>query len=149
MGQSNKLRSIKLSDDLVKAAEAVANEQRRSLGKQIEYWAELGRRIESDPTIAASDVIAIQRATPGSATKGIGPERRALVHRALLNVMTGKIQSQVIGSIAKQGIPSYGVDPTNPERLLRLEANGTRTSGQLINNLFVPDSESAATMRSA
>jgi hypothetical protein len=48
---------MRLNPDLVAAAEKVGAIQKRSIPKQIEYWAELGKAVER--TIDISDVYAI------------------------------------------------------------------------------------------
>ena len=42
--------ALKLSDELVELAKPNAAAKHRSVPKQIEYWARLGKAVEEDPT---------------------------------------------------------------------------------------------------
>ena len=52
MSQSTPHRTVKLEGDFVLAAQAEAERMSRSLGRQIEHWARIGRAVEQ--TTAAS-----------------------------------------------------------------------------------------------
>ena len=47
-------KAIKLSDELVSSAQAAANATARSLPKQIEYWAKIGRIAIENPDLPYS-----------------------------------------------------------------------------------------------
>jgi len=47
-------RSVKLTDELVDSAEIHAKAQTRSVNKQVEHWARLGRLAEQNPDLPAA-----------------------------------------------------------------------------------------------
>jgi hypothetical protein len=47
-------QAIKINDDLVTSAKAVAAAERRSLAGQVEYWAIIGRTAEANPDLPFS-----------------------------------------------------------------------------------------------
>ncbi|MCA1797559.1 MAG: ParD-like family protein [Geobacteraceae bacterium] len=47
-------QAIKINDDLVTSAKAVAAAERRSLAGQVEYWAIIGRAAEANPDLPFS-----------------------------------------------------------------------------------------------
>lgn len=51
--------AIKLSDDLVNSAKPYAIAMHRSLTKQIEYWAKIGKNAEENPDLPVGMIIDI------------------------------------------------------------------------------------------
>jgi hypothetical protein len=51
--------AIKLSDDLVNSAKPYASAMHRSVTKQIEYWAKLGKAAEENPDLPVSMILDI------------------------------------------------------------------------------------------
>ncbi|MDD2558444.1 MAG: hypothetical protein RBR43_03135 [Desulfuromonadaceae bacterium] len=47
-------QAIRINDDLVNSARAVATVERRSLAGQVEYWANIGRAAEENPDLPFS-----------------------------------------------------------------------------------------------
>ena len=51
--------AVKLSDDLVNSAKPYASAMHRSVTKQIEYWAKLGKAAEENPDLPISMILDI------------------------------------------------------------------------------------------
>lgn len=51
--------AIKLSDELVNSARPYANAMQRSVTKQIEYWAKLGKAAEENPDLPVGMILDI------------------------------------------------------------------------------------------
>ena len=51
--------AIKLSDELVNSARPYANAMQRSVTKQIEYWAKLGKTAEENPDLPVGMILDI------------------------------------------------------------------------------------------
>lgn len=47
--------AMKLSDDLIEDAKTVAAAEHRSVPKQIEYWARIGKAVLDNPDLLADD----------------------------------------------------------------------------------------------
>lgn len=61
--------ALKLSDDLIEMAKPHAAAEHRSVSKQIEYWARLGKAVEDNPSLPVQFVkdalLAAQEAKAG------------------------------------------------------------------------------------
>lgn len=64
--------ALKLSDDLVEMAKPYAAAEHRSVPKQIEYWARLGKAIDDNPDLPLQFIkdtlLAVQEAKAGQLT---------------------------------------------------------------------------------
>ena len=97
----------------------------RSIAKQIEYWAKLGRVAES--FLKGSQAIALCRAQ----------DAQPLSHR-LQTVDSPEGRRRVAAYLQDQPFPHYEAAPGQPGLLVRIEANGTRTVGRFFNRQFMP-----------
>ncbi len=65
--------AMKLSDELVELAKPHAAAEHRSIPKQIEYWARLGKAVEDNPTLPLQFIkdtlLAAQEAKAGQLTE--------------------------------------------------------------------------------
>lgn len=65
--------ALKLSDDLINLAKPHAAAEHRSVPKQIEYWARLGKAVEDNPELPLQFIkdtlLAIAEANAGQATE--------------------------------------------------------------------------------
>lgn len=61
--------ALKLSDELIEMAKPRAAAERRSVPKQIEYWARLGKAVEDNPELPVQFIkdtlLAVQEAESG------------------------------------------------------------------------------------
>ena len=64
--------TVKLSDDLVEMAKPHAAAEHRSVAKQIEYWARLGKAVDDNPDLPLQFIkdtlLAVQEAKAGMLT---------------------------------------------------------------------------------
>lgn len=127
---------VKLSDTLVDAARAAAEDADRSLAGQIEHWARLGRSVEG--ALTADDAGKIKRA--GKSLKHAIPDS-ALRERLLqsLRLAVNTMGQPHLGTIlAGAHRVRYGTDPAMPGYVIRIDAAGRRTVGRLVERRFVP-----------
>ena len=114
---------VKLSDALVLDARLAGEVFERSLTGQVEFWARLGRAIE--PLLQGTHVLALCRnaaAQPLSA--------------CLLSVDSPEGRRRVFDYLETQPFPHYEQAPGEPGYLVRIEANGKRTTGRFVNRQF-------------
>lgn len=114
---------VKLSDALVLDARLAGESFERSIAGQVEFWAKLGRAVES--LLQGGQALVLCRsaaARPLSACldKVDSPDGR---HRVAEFLQT-------------QPFPHYEPAPEAPGQLIRIEADGRRTVGRFVNRQF-------------
>lgn len=115
---------VKLSDQLVDDARAVAPLSQRSIAGQIEFWAGLGKSIEP---LLRGDRAMFLRAS--------GSERP--LSEAVAEVGTAQGGKRVEAYLAKQPFPHYKPVAGHPELLRRIDADGTEMIGRFVGRDFV------------
>ncbi len=114
---------MKVSDALILDARLMGEATQRSIAGQIEFWARLGRAIE--PLLRGDKVLALckaGKAKPLSACfKAIG---------------TSEGRRQLARHLDSLPYPHYEPVPDSPGLLVRIEANGKRTTGRFVNRKF-------------
>ena len=115
---------VKLSDHLVLDARLVAETSDRSIAGQIEFWAGLGRAIE--PLLQGTQAYALRQAG----------EQQPL-SELLSSVSTPKGRQRVARYLASRPFPHYESVPNSAGLLVRIEEDGTRTTGRFVNRKFV------------
>jgi hypothetical protein len=123
---------VKLSDDLVQSAREEAASTERSITRQIEHWARIGRSVEA--VLRHQDVQALKR-SPMDATL-TGPARRAI--EAALERAVADTGRAALARRLKAGRVVYQSDPAGSGLTERIGPDGTRTLGRLVNRRFVP-----------
>jgi hypothetical protein len=116
---------VKLSDALVLEARLAGELEERSIARQVEFWARLGRSIEL--LIEGRQVLALCRnaaARPLSA--------------CLEEVDSPAGRRRVVGFLQSQPFPHYQAHPERPGMLVRVDADGRRTVGRFVNREFRP-----------
>ncbi len=101
----------------------------RSMAGQIEFWAKIGRAIE--PLLRGDNVLALCRA--GSVTP---------LSERLESVDSTAGRRRVFEHLKTRPFPHYEAAGT-PGLLVRIEANGKRTTGRFVNREFQPAKISA------
>ena len=114
---------VKLSDDLILDARLTGEIVKRSIAGQIEFWAALGRAVE--PLIEGAHVLALQKA---------GMVQR--LSDGLESVDSAEGRRRVTAHLRSQPFPHYEPHPGSPRRLVRIDADGTRTVGRFIGRRF-------------
>lgn len=116
---------VKLSDELVLDARLTGEASERSIAGQVEYWARLGRAVES--VLRADEALALKRrgdARPLSA--------------ALESVDTAEGRQRLAAHLAERPYPHFEAAPDRPGLLVKIDADGTRTVGRFVNRVFTP-----------
>ncbi len=113
---------VKVSDELVIDARIISTLTNRSIAKQIEYWAHLGRALE--PLLRGTQALALRRA---------GAEQS--LSECLESVDSPEGRRRVMEHLSRQPFPHY--EPASTQGLLvRIEADGTRTIGRFVDRHF-------------
>ena len=118
---------VKLSDALVKDARFCASLTERSIAGQIEFWAGLGKAIEG--TMRTEEVLALKKS--GS----VRP-----LSDCLREVETPTGKARLKEYLGQTPFPHYEPGPHgDDERLIRIDADGTRTLGRFVDRQFVAE----------
>lgn len=132
---------VKLSDDLVRDAREEAKAADRSITSQIEHWARLGRNVEN--ILRHEDVLNLKRASEKDDALGPPPTRRAVL-AALRRIASDGPRTELATTLMK-GRTVY--QDAGEGRIERIERDGTRTVGRIINRRFTPDEPQRTTRR--
>ena len=119
---------VKLSDSLVLDARLSSEFAQRSIAGQIEFWAGLGRAVET--LLRGREVLALQK------TAAARPLSDCL---EAVDSPTGN--RRVADYLKSRPFPHYEAVPGRPGLLSRIEENGTRTVGRFVNRKFEPHAE--------
>ncbi len=122
MGMS---QPVKVSDALLLDARLVGETSQRSIAGQIEFWAGLGRAVES--LLRGDQVLALCKA--GKAKP---------LSSCLDTVDTAEGGRRLARHLKSLPYPHYEPAPGPGGLLVRIEANGKRTTGRFINRKFEP-----------
>lgn len=119
---------VRLSDGLVQDARVVGEVAERSIAGQIEYWARLGRAIES--VLDGESALRLKRHRGGKPLS------------ACLRTRTrDEAVAELEAHLNAQPFPQYHPVPGKPSYLLRVEKDGTRTLGRVTGRVFRPVEE--------
>jgi hypothetical protein len=116
---------VRLSDGLVQDARQVGKVAERSIAGQIEYWARLGRAVET--------VLDGERALRLKHERGGAPLSACLRPRS-----RKEAAAELAAHLGAQPFPQFHPVPGKPGQLLRIEADGTRTLGRVVDRTFRP-----------
>ena len=114
---------VKLSDTLVLDARLTGEISERSIGGQIEFWAKLGRALES--LLDGARSLALCRS---------GAAKPLSACLATVDSPEGRIRTARY--LDAQPFPHYEAAGDAPGLLVRIEADGKRTVGRFVNRQF-------------
>lgn len=114
---------IEISDELAVDARLTAELAERSISDQIEFWAVLGRAIE--PLLEGSRLLALHR------SRSVVP-----LSQCLASVDTAAGRRRVAEYLESRPFPHYEPAPGSPGLVVRIDADGTRTSGRFVGREF-------------
>jgi hypothetical protein len=114
---------VKVSDALVLDARLMGEASQRSIAGQIEFWARLGRAIEI--LLRGDQVLALSKA---------GKAKPLSACLELVDSAEGR--ERVAKHLRSLPYPHY--EPGPGRLLVRIEANGKRTTGRFVNRKFQP-----------
>lgn len=113
---------VKLSDTLVLDARLTAETAERSIAGQIEFWAKLGRAVE--PLLQGVQAMALTRS--GAARP---------ISECLESADSAKGRKRVAEHLKNLPYPHYEPSDT-PGLLIRITADGKRSTGRFVNRQF-------------
>lgn len=114
---------MKVSDALVLDARLMGEVTQRSIAGQIEFWARLGRAIEI--LLRGDQMLALCKA---------GKARP--LSTCLQSIDSGEGRKRLTAHLESLPYPHYEPAPDSPGLLVRIEANGKRTTGRFVNRKF-------------
>ena len=118
---------VKLSDALVLDARLAGQAQQRSIAGQVEFWARLGRSLEL--SLDGKTVLELSRSSGSQSLSEL-----------LDMVDTHKGRKMFKTYLESEPYPHYEAHPKNPDLLIRIEEDGTRTAGRFVNRKFIVES---------
>ncbi len=126
-------RPIRLDSELIAAAEVQSKVSHRSTPGQIEFWASIGRRLA--PILSPKDLLAIGQ---GLARISIVTEPSPRVDPNLVFAAVARHQSTPFVSTAANPAPFQYESSRTPGCIDRIDAEGNRITGKMIDGQFVP-----------
>ena len=114
---------VKLSDSLVFDARMAGDLLERSIAGQIEFWAQLGQAVE--PLLQGTTVMALRKAGK------VQP-----LSACLTTVDSPEGRRRVVDYLDTRPFPHYEPAPDQPGVLIRIDADGTRTTGRFVDRRF-------------
>ena len=123
---------VRLDEVLVRHAAAEAQVQRRSVPKQIELWAEIGRSIAQD--VNAEDLLALTQGLKKVKLERVEP--KPLTSDNLWAEVDCARDSGKLGKDLKRNRTVYQASATHAGYLEALYPNGSRAVGHFVNGTF-------------
>jgi len=132
---------VKVADELANAARETAELANRSMAKQIEHWARLGRAVEQ--LVKTSDVMAFKAhlADPSDADKVA--DARAALERLVKALVERTDRDAARTLISETGKPVYEAVPGRPDRVAQVWPDGRKIAGRFVGSEFVADAPTA------
>ncbi len=125
--------AIRIDETLAGKANAIATVQRRTLPKQIELWAEIGRTLSD--TISPEQLLEIQQ---GWSTVKLEPVKSAPIDPTALMAEVSADSAALSASLQTNRIV-YQCSKVHPGKLEQLHPDGSRYTGIFKNGCFVAD----------
>ncbi|MCC6993218.1 MAG: hypothetical protein IT370_01185 [Deltaproteobacteria bacterium] len=116
---------VKLSDNLVLDARVAGEASERSLAGQIEFWARIGRAMDS--LLRLEQLLRLKRR---------GEERPLSEAIAAVDSEAGR--ARVAAVLAAAPFPHFEAAPGRPGLLVKIDEDGTRTIGRFVSRVFQP-----------
>ena len=116
---------MKVSDTLLLDARLMGETTQRSIAGQIEFWARLGRAIET--LLRGDQMLALCKA--GKAKP---------LSACLQSVDSAEGHKRLAEHLKSLPYPHFEPAPGSAGLLVRIEANGKRTTGRFVNRKFQP-----------
>lgn len=101
--------------------------ENRSLTEQVEHWARLGELVES-----VLSGLSVRRLKTVSHDEGL--------RQRLAAADTPAGRQKTIDLVRERGGPRFGIDPDDPEIVIRYEVDGRETRGTVVDGEFTPSS---------
>ncbi len=131
---------VKVADELAEAAKETAELANRSMAKQIEHWARLGRAVEQ--LVKTSDVMAFKAHLADPADEDKIAEARAALERLVKALVERNERDRARTLISETGKPVYEAVPGRPDRVAQVWPDGRKIVGHFDGNEFIADGPS-------
>ncbi len=127
------LSPVRLQDNLMKAAKLTGERFHRSTAEQIEYWADIGRKVSS-----VLDPDALLSVTTGLAQVKVEPiYGKPVDPDDVFNLLEAKRQQGSLTQEVTFNAVKYQSSLTQPGYLERIDQDGNIEVGQFINGEFI------------
>jgi hypothetical protein len=124
---------MRLDPELIRAASAAARLHRRSVPRQIELWADIGRAVEK--AISAEDLLAVRE---GLARLVLERGSAVIAPDDVLASLQASHRRGALADRVSEAAVRYQAAPGRPGLLERIEADGRRAIGRFADGEFVP-----------
>jgi len=131
---------VKVADELAKAAKETATLANRSMAKQIEHWARIGRAVEQ--LVKTSDVMAFKAHFADPADADLVVEARAALERLVQALVDQTDRDAARALIFDTGEPVYEVAPGRTDRVAQVGPGGRKIVGRFVGQEFVAEEPS-------
>ncbi|OIP33061.1 MAG: hypothetical protein AUK27_11480 [Deltaproteobacteria bacterium CG2_30_66_27] len=128
---------VKLSDvDVIRDLKNEAKIADRSMAGQIEHWVKLGKAVEA--ALGSSEVRAIKEDSLALSSSAAGEGMLEKILSSVNQLVASTDRTSIKTYIMKAGVPVYQSDPANPKRIIQINPDGSRVSGNVRKGSFVP-----------
>ena len=128
---------IKISDEFVKIAQDESKVAGRSMTKQIEHWAQIGRVVET--LLRAPEVSALKRTageTPAAALAT--PEVKTALETIIRTLIASASRTDIVAYLREPQQSLYSAS-NQPGKVVEVRPGGRRVRGRIVNRKFVAD----------
>lgn len=128
--------AIKISEEVAELVRRAATASDRSMAGQVEHWARLAMEVEDRATVTEVNAIKGMR---GDSAHISDADLRERVDRIIGEFRsTGSAELRERIGLDQRAV--YEPDPENPEGVVKVDPDGTRTRGSIEGRVFVPSS---------
>ena len=126
---------LRVNDSLFKEAEVEGSFMNRSTAKQVEFWAELGRRVAQ--SVSPADMLALMQ---GIANVRVElPESQPINPEQVFTAVEEANSSYQLGNKVTRGRLFYEASKSRPGLIDRVKPDGTRQTGHFKNGSFIAE----------
>ncbi len=126
---------VRLQEELMESARINGSIQHRSAAEQIEYWADIGRRVAK--TIDPDALLAIEAGLARIVVEKV--KSKAVNPESVFTVLNADRESgRLASAIAERSPIRYQASKSNPGLLEQVDPEGHSVVGQFVNGEFVP-----------
>ena len=126
---------LRVNNRLYQAAEAEGSLLNRSTAKQIEFWAELGKRVAH--SITSVDMLALMQGI--AKVNVVIPTTPPINPQDVFFAVDKANATQTLGQQITRGSVYYEANKDRPDLLDQISPDGTRVSGHFKEGKFLPE----------
>jgi len=128
---------VKVGDELLEEARKTAALANRSIARQIEHWARLGRAVEQ--LVKTEDVMAFKARIADPTDSAKVAEARAALERLVQALADRTDRDAARRLILETGKPVYEAVPARPDLVVQVWLDGRRIRGRVVEGEFVAE----------